>query len=240
MLLRDVNYEATADPRTAMAAAVKASGTDTVVMSFDVLAFSPEGSPVIDVTRLFTNDVAEFGIRTRLGAGGIDGGRTWVDRISTYPQNIEVEATQTWWRNDQAIIAGQMHPGDATIVVHHSMVKLPSTPMIPRLYDDRVGFFQTTPYDYSSNSQRVRAKQIIDRWRLEKKDPSVAVSEPVKAIVYYIDAATPESGATGSGRPSKNGSRHSKRRVFAMPSSRRWLPTHPKTLSTAPKTFATP
>ena len=180
VLLRDVNYEATADPRTAMAAAVKALSTDTVVMSFDVLAFSPEGAPVIDVTRLFTSDVSEFGIRTRLGAGGIDGGRTWVDRISTYPQNIEVEATQTWWRNDQSIVAGQMHPGDATIVVHHSMVKLPSTPMMPRLYDDRVGFFQTTPYDYSSDAQRVRVTQIIARWRLEKKDPSVAVSEPVK------------------------------------------------------------
>jgi hypothetical protein len=192
VLLRDVNYEATADPRTPMAAAVKASNTDTVVMAFDVLALSPEGAPVIDVTRLFTSDLAEFGLRTRLGATLIDSSRTWVDRVTAYPQNIEVEATQTWIRNDVAVVLpGQMRPGDATIVVHHSMVQLPATPMTPRLYDDRVGFFTTGSYDYSADEQRARMHTVIDRWRLEKTDPKAAVSEPVKPIVYYIDQATP-------------------------------------------------
>ncbi len=191
VLLRDVDYAATADPRTPMAAAVKASNTDTIVMSFDVAAMSPEGAPVIDVTRLFITDIAEFGIRTRLGAGAIDGSRTFVDRISAYPQNIEVDATQTWIRNDQAVVAGQMRPGDATIVVHHSMVRLPSSPMMPRLYDDRVGFFQTDPYDYSADVQGAKTRAIIDRWRLEKKDPGAAISDPVKPIVFYIDPATP-------------------------------------------------
>ena len=192
VLLRDVDYAATADPRTPMAAAVKASNSDTIVMAFDVAALSPNGAPVIEVTRLFTNDVAEFGIRKRLGAANLDGSRTWVDRISAYPQNIEVDATQTWIRNDQAVVAGQMRPGDATIVVHHSMVRLPPSPMMPRLYDDRVGFFQTDPYDYSADEQRAKTRPIIDRWRLEKKDPTAAISDPVKPIVYYIDPATPE------------------------------------------------
>ena len=191
VLLRAVNYSATADPRTPMAAAVKAANTDTIVMSFDVAAFSPEGAPVIDVNRLFTSDVAEFGIRTRLGAAGLDFERTALDRVSAYPQNIEVEATQTWFRTDQAVVAGQMHAGDATIVVHHSMVKLPPDPMRPRFYDDRVGYFQTAPYYYGADDQRVEVRHLIDRWRLEKKEPTAAISDPVKPIVYYIDAATP-------------------------------------------------
>jgi hypothetical protein len=192
VLLRDVDYSATADPRTPMAAAVKASNTDTIVMSFDVTALSPAGDPVIDVTRLFITDIAEFAIRTRLGAGTIDGSRTFVDRIAAYPENIEVDATQTWIRNDRTIVAGEMRPGDATIVVHHSMVRLPANPMMPRLYDDRVGFFQTDPYDYSAVVQGAKTRAIIDRWRLEKKDPDAAVSDPVKPIVYYIDPAAPE------------------------------------------------
>jgi hypothetical protein len=84
-----------------------------------------------------------------------------------------------------------MRPGDATIVVHHSMVRLPSSPMMPRLYDDRVGFFQSDPYDYSADEQGAKTRPIIDRWRLEKKDPSAAISDPVRPIVFYIDAATP-------------------------------------------------
>jgi hypothetical protein len=191
VLLRDINYEMTADPRQPIAAAVRASNTDTIVMAFDVLALSPEGAPVIDAGRLFLSDVAEFNIRTRMGAAGLDTGRSWINRVSAFPQNIEAEVTQTWFRADQSVVAGQMHPGDATIVVHHSMVKLPSEPMMPRLYDDRVGFFETTPFDYSADAQRAQVRGIIDRWRLEKKDPNAAVSDPEKPVVYYIDAATP-------------------------------------------------
>ncbi len=191
VLLRDVNFETTADPRSPIAPAVKAANTDTIVMAFDVLALSPEGAPVIDVTRLFTSDLAEFGIRTRLGASGMDLTRSWINHVSAFPENIEAETTQTWIRNDANVVAGLMRPGDATIVVHHSMVRLPIQPMRPRLYDDRVGFFQTTANDYSADQQGAYTRRLIDRWRLEKKDPNAAVSEPVKPIVYYIDAATP-------------------------------------------------
>ena len=45
--------------------------------------------------------------------------------------------------------------------------------------------------DYGRDEQRAPKRTYITRWRLEKKDPTAALSEPVKPIVYYIDAATP-------------------------------------------------
>ena len=45
--------------------------------------------------------------------------------------------------------------------------------------------------DYSRDDYKAERVRYIARWRLEKKDPNAAVSEPVKPIVYYIDAATP-------------------------------------------------
>ena len=36
-----------------------------------------------------------------------------------------------------------------------------------------------------------KQRTFITRYRLEKKDPNAAVSEPVKPIVYYVDPATP-------------------------------------------------
>lgn len=191
VILYDVNYSAAADPRTPMASAVKAANSDTILMAFDVAAISAADAPVIDVTQLFTSDIPAFNIRTRLGASHMDGSRTWVDQITVYPQNLEVEATQTWTRMDQAVVAGLMKAGDATIQAHYSMIALPENPMAARHYDNRVGLFQAGLYDYGSDEHRAKVQAIIVRWRLEKKDPTAAISEPVKPIVYYLDPATP-------------------------------------------------
>jgi hypothetical protein len=70
-------------------------------------------------------------------------------------------------------------------------VLLPEKPMQPRLFDDRVGYFSTTKIDYGKDEHRAPQRRYITRWRLEKKDPNAALSEPIKPIVYYIDPATP-------------------------------------------------
>jgi hypothetical protein len=71
------------------------------------------------------------------------------------------------------------------------MVKLPEKPMMPRLFDERVGYFTQGFTDYGSDEHRSAAKRYITRYRLEKQDPNAAISEPVKPIVYYVDPATP-------------------------------------------------
>jgi hypothetical protein len=200
--LREINYDVVADPKTPISLAVKAANNDTIIMTFPVAAFNKDGGPVIEVTRLFSTDVQEIGARQRLGATTLDATRSTIDRISPYPDNIEVEASMTYTRMPTpagassstmptVIGGGQMRPGSATVVLHHSMVKLPEKPMMPRIFDERVGFFTENKMDYSKDEHRAPRVRYIDRWRLEKKDPAAAASEPVKPIVYYIDAATP-------------------------------------------------
>ena len=196
--LRNINYSVVADPGTPIATAVRASNNDAILMSFNVAAFSKDGAPVIDVSRLYSTDVPEFSIRQHLNASSMDAARSYIERITPYPQNVEAESTLTYTRTQPGngaapaiTAAGGMRPGSASIVLHYSMVKLPEKPMMPRLFDERVGFFTTSTIDYSKPEQRAQRVRYIARWRLEKKDPGAAVSEPVKPIVYYIDAATP-------------------------------------------------
>ncbi len=80
---------------------------------------------------------------------------------------------------------------NATVVMHYSMVKLPEKPMMPRLFDERVGYFTIRQTDYGVDEQRAPERTYITRWRLEKKDPNAELSEPIKPIVYYVDPATP-------------------------------------------------
>jgi len=49
-----------------------------------------------------------------------------------------------------------------------------------------------TTYDYSRPEHKAVQRTFITRYRLEKKDPNAAISEPVKPIVYYVDPATPK------------------------------------------------
>src|SRR6266480_1640084 len=129
LFLREVDYGVVADPRMPISLAVKAANNDAILMSFPVAAFGPNGSAVIEVTRLFSTDVFELSARQRLNASTMDATRSYIDRISAYPENIEVEATHTYSRlpspagmTAPIAAAGGMRPGSATVVLHHSMV----------------------------------------------------------------------------------------------------------------------
>ena len=201
VLLRSVSYEMVADEKEPISRAVRAANNDTILMSFNIEAVSQEDAPVIEVTRLFTTEVTEFSARRVLGARGFDASRSFIERVAAFPENIDVEATQTYSVPPDAAAApapaptspaaGRMRQNSGTVVMHHSMVRLPGKPMMPRLADDRLGYFSIHQYDYGIGEHRAVERQYIVRWRLEKKDPHAAVSEPVKPIVYYIDPATP-------------------------------------------------
>jgi hypothetical protein len=75
---------------------------------------------------------------------------------------------------------------------HHSFVALPEAGFESREADPRVGFFGETFQDFSRPYDRPLRRMLIAHWRLQKKDPSAALSEPVKPIVFYLDRAVPE------------------------------------------------
>jgi hypothetical protein len=206
VLLEEANFSVVADPREPIAMAVKAANNDSIIMAFPVAAFAKDGDPVVEVSRLFTSDVQEFSARQHMGASGVDATRSFVEHIRPFPDNIEAEVTMTYTntggRGAAATVGrggglggGTMRGSSATVVLHHSMVRLPEKPMTPRLFDERVGYFTTNTMDYSRNEYSTKETRYIARWRLEKKDPNAAVSEPVKPLVYYIDAATPTKWA---------------------------------------------
>jgi hypothetical protein len=69
---------------------------------------------------------------------------------------------------------------------------LPAQAMHGRPADDRIGHFVSTSQDYSDDVTPTTAVHLVDRWRLEKQDPTAALSDPKQPIVYWIDANVPE------------------------------------------------
>jgi hypothetical protein len=199
VLLRSISYDIVADRQQPIAQAVEAANNDTILMAFNIEALGKNDAPVIDVTRAFTTEVPEFSGRARVRSRTFDGSRSFVERAVSFPDNIEVEATHTYSTGVELqgpiitpqALANQARPGSASVVMHYSMVKLPDQPMMPRVFDERVGYFIVQQFDYGRDEHRAQRRRYISRWRLDKKDPNAALSEPIKPIVFYIDPATP-------------------------------------------------
>ena len=200
VLLENIDYSVVADPSNPLR---DDANLPAIIRAFPVAAYSAGGDPVINVTDLYTSDVSEFSARGRVGGRGMAADRTFLEKATAYPQNVNVEVTVTYTPPpdtgtpvvDPAAGRGRGAVGpkpSATVLVFHSMIKLPEKPMMPRLFDERVGYFTQGLTDYGTGEQQQMAKRFITRYRLEKKDPNAALSEPVKPIIYWVDPATPK------------------------------------------------
>lgn len=94
------------------------------------------------------------------------------------------------------IVREGMSKVNITVVVSSSLTLLPEKPMPGREESPLVGYFTTPRLHYSDTQQELKEKNYITRWRLEPQDKEAYMAgqlvEPVKPIVFYIDAAMPK------------------------------------------------
>ncbi|MEO6362971.1 MAG: DUF5117 domain-containing protein, partial [Caldimonas sp.] len=83
-------------------------------------------------------------------------------------------------------------PRSMFMTVHYSLARLPSEPMAGRKADQRIGYFESGRLDFTGDLARTPRVRYVNRWRLEKKEPDAALSEPVRPIVFWLDRTVPE------------------------------------------------
>ena len=193
VILRAPQFNITADTGLAVYRAVETSNYAPIVAIFNVETYGPDSAAVIDVTRLFTTAIPELAaIR-----GAIDPTRSYIERVVAFPDNVEIEATQTGTPTPAGGAAPQP-PGGAprpatSVLAHWSLVRLPAQPMMSRRFDERVGFFSIRKVDFGTDEHRSAARRYITKYRLECSDRRVGdLCYPKKPIVYYVDPATPD------------------------------------------------
>jgi len=187
LLLRQKSYGIVADTGRAIAQAVEALNYGSIIASFNIESWGPDSAAVIDATKLFTTNINEFA-----SVPGLQADRSYLDSFSVFPDNINVEATQTGNQPPPQGSPPGSRPSTVTQRTSWSFLKLPEDPMRPRLHDRRVGLISIAHIDYSRPEHEATERRYIRRYRLEKQNPSAAVSDPVEKIVFYVDRATPE------------------------------------------------
>jgi hypothetical protein len=154
---------------------------------------------LVDATSFFVRDA--HGVvgtlrRERQGTFQFDASRSaiYLPMTKNFPRNTEVEATITVTGEATGQFVREVAPSADSLTVRerHSFVALPDAGYRPRPFDPRAGFFSTDFMDFSAPVGDPIRKRWIARHRLEKKDPSAAVSDAVKPIVYYLDPGAPE------------------------------------------------
>jgi len=178
--------------------AVEESFARSVLWGFRVEA-SDDARVLVDATAFFMRDahgVVETLRRANQGRFQLDESRSsfYLARTKNFPQNTEVETQLTFTGDEPGRLVRETVPTPQAITVrqHHSFVALPEAGYTPRRLDPRVGVMGVEFYDYASPITEPIEKRWINRHRLQKRDPAAAVSEPVKPIIYYVDAGAPE------------------------------------------------
>lgn len=199
ILIKEKSYSAVAEDSLPINISVQSNNYEPILYAFDIQAISKDSSAVvIDVSSFYGTDVKALSglssnIRSQYKVKNLDKSRSFINSMKSFPENIEVIQDFTYNASSPPV-----NTGDETISIqmNQSMILLPKDKMQPRFFDERVGWFTLSKYDYSSEELKADRKTYIRRWRLVPKDIEAykrgELVEPIKPIVYYLDPATPE------------------------------------------------
>ncbi|MEO2061790.1 MAG: zinc-dependent metalloprotease [Christiangramia sp.] len=193
----NMDYRAITD-NSAEKASVAEAFAKSVIFGFEIKE-QKEGKYLIDLTPFLMEDV--HGVTDRLKRGDygtykLDKSKSALslDRTRAFPENVEFEALLTFEGEPKSRTINSVvpDPKHITVTEHHSFVKLPDDNYKKRLFDPRSGAIFISYMDCASPVYEPIMKRFAIRHRLEKKDPSAEISEPVEPIIYYLDPGTPE------------------------------------------------
>lgn len=171
---------------------VKRIFTDRVLVEAPIVTMGPSGTPIIDLDELF---VAKAPIFFGSDATGINAGLSKIVKAKAFPQNIEVAFEAPVSGGGRGMLFGMpmsSGPGGQLRTFHYSVSVIPENPGYkPRVADTRIGYFTTAYNDLGKFNDPDTWVRYINRWHLEKADPSLKLSPPKEPIVFYIEHTTP-------------------------------------------------
>lgn len=196
LLMRpDLRYRA---KKTTMEEVVERTFPATIIRAVPILGKS--GSKyLIDLAGIFKSDiaglsvVAPFLLEGRFQLNPTLG--TW-SKVKVFPTNVELGV--------QLAFTGVKFSGDENfsdtmdmrrsypLSVHFSLAAIPTSDYKPRVADSRIGYFGVAIKDFAKKyNERNKFDRYINRWDLQKIDPSLELSPPKKPIIFYIEKTVP-------------------------------------------------
>jgi len=177
---------------------VEEAFAQSVIWGFTTLA-QDDDKALVDFTPFLLRDSHNLARKlgnNNQGSYHADDSRSaiYLPNTKSFPDNTEFEAIITLAGTGTGAEISSVTPNAdfVTVRMHQSFIRMPDNKYKPRKFDPRSGLYDIEYMDFATPIDQPIMKRFLTRHRLEKKDPSAAVSEPVKPIVYYVDRGAPE------------------------------------------------
>jgi hypothetical protein len=195
VMMMEKNLRLRADTTSTISKAVVSAQSDGLYASAKVKS-QPDtsGAILVDATSFFIRDAENVGYFIgQMGQTGVgfDQSNSYFGTIKSFPENAEIDAILHYKTSKPQGGATLQNSYSFFWTYHFSLSTLPSDGYVPRIADDRVGYFMTQYMDYTGISKESPYVRFIDRWELKKKNPDARLSEPIQPIVYWIENTWP-------------------------------------------------
>ncbi len=189
------------DPNSPLSKSKNANISDAIFYSTKILAEDKKSKHyLIDVDKMFVSETLTRiknprrpgSSSTRFSLGNFDREKSKVKEIKNYPENTNLKTEYVYY-NPSYTSRGSDAVTDArnvSIQVFHSLIEMPDDNFEVRYADPRTGFFTTETNDMTS-TKTTNYRDMINKWRLVKKNPDLELSQPVKPITWWIENSTP-------------------------------------------------
>ena len=201
------------DPANALSKAADANLNTPILASVKIEAEDSTGL-VISADALFLSENLQMikppsrpGRKSALGK--LSKSKSKVVDVANYPKNTELSVDYVYDNGSPSVSGPEFEDGRyVTVGYRHALLPMPKDGFAPRADDPRIGFF-TTEVDDLTGVSAAPWRDMIHRWRLEKKDPSAACRNPSSRSPGGLKTRPLKNSAPSSRRASKSGTRPS-------------------------------
>ncbi|MBL1279689.1 MAG: zinc-dependent metalloprotease [Fluviicola sp.] len=199
----EINTSSYFDPENAISKASEANMPNAIIASLKIEAVGKgESAFLVDANKLFLSETFSQIKPARnpkqspfaFTIGNLSKEKTKINAIRSYPKNTDI-AVEYVYSKPSVLNGGQRDVTDGrnvSLKVYHSLIEMPEDDYQPLFEDPRVGFFTTQVTDMTSPAS-ANYRDLVHKWKLVKKDPNAALSEPVEPIVWWMENTTPEN-----------------------------------------------
>jgi hypothetical protein len=189
------------DPENPLSKSKDANISEALISSSKILAHDKEkGLYLINANDLFLSETLTRVKQPKrpnsppnqFSLGSFDKNKSKIEEIKNYPENTNIK-TEYVFKNPSVRNGGSEAVTDGrnvSIKVFHTFLNLPTEDYEVRRDDPRVGYFITQVNDQTATTT-TNYRDRIHRWKLIKKNPEQAISEPLKPITWWIENSTP-------------------------------------------------